>query len=417
MKIKAFDNIFLIIFFLFLPFSYALTFNIGFPLKVSEIAVLIIIILMFINPKISISFIKTRPSFLLLIFILYTTMSTLINLGWHYDYVLNNYEARFGYAFDSILKLVYIYIAYFALIITANAVGVKSLKYNSFIVYGAVAAGFFTWYLLIFSFLKWPIIILPGMDEHPQLISLSLGSFIRCGTFREGNYMGAFLLISAIIAFYIKKTKSAWFLIISILATFSASAMLGALVFFLIKNFKNYFKLRYIFRFVGVLLIIVFTILILLQNLDFKRIIVDKVIPSKDFNYSRMDRINSISNSIKIAFNNPILGVGLSNYALHYNHYNKLKKYQYSGLKVIPNNVYAEILSETGFVGLILFILFLLKLYIQTNNDDSGTLSSGFFASCVILLAFPSFTLLFFWVFWGLIISLQTTSVNEGNNN
>ncbi|MES2397294.1 MAG: O-antigen ligase family protein, partial [Bacteroidota bacterium] len=127
------------------------------------------------------------------------------------------------------------------------------------------------------------------------------------------------------------------------------------------------------------------------------------------------DRLDLIKVAFLIGANNPILGVGISNYALHYKQYGYDKRFK-RDFKVIPNNVYAEIFSETGVIGLFLFFYFLFLLLQQTSSDKTNVLKYGLIVSMVYLLAFPTYTVLFIWVFFGLITSQYKTrdsSLNE----
>ncbi|MBD3843533.1 MAG: hypothetical protein IE909_16960 [Campylobacterales bacterium] len=110
-----------------------------------------------------------------------------------------------------------------------------------------------------------------------------------------------------------------------------------------------------------------------------------------------------------MGLDNPILGIGLSNFALHYKHYNEIRGvgFEAYNFKVIPNNVYAEIFSELGLIGFFIFIVFIYTLYKKTLYDKSHILRFGFIGSLVYFFAFSSFTILFIWVFFGLISSLK----------
>jgi O-antigen ligase len=147
------------------------------------------------------------------------------------------------------------------------------------------------------------------------------------------------------------------------------------------------------------------------QTANFQRLVVEKFfgdssIRSTSALYSKADRINTAEVAFNIATHNPILGVGISNYARHYIHHNHDPRFRKRTNKVICNNVYLEIFSETGIFSLVLFLLFLYTLYKKTKHDDTGALRIGLIALMFYFLSFPTFTMLFIWVFWGLIISL-----------
>jgi O-antigen ligase len=109
-----------------------------------------------------------------------------------------------------------------------------------------------------------------------------------------------------------------------------------------------------------------------------------------------------------MGIDNPVFGIGLSNFALHYKYYNEIygSGFKNYDSKVIQNNVYAEIFSELGLIGLFLFGLFIYSLYLESKHDKSKVLTFGLLGCFFYFMAFPTFTILFMWVFFGLIHSL-----------
>ncbi len=148
-----------------------------------------------------------------------------------------------------------------------------------------------------------------------------------------------------------------------------------------------------------------------MQNKDFNFLVTSKLFGSTEritnnAEFSKAERINSMITAFNMGANNPVFGVGLSNYALHQKQFNEDPRFLYQNFKGIPNNIYLEIFSEIGMIGLLLFIYFLFLLYKLTYYDDTKILRYGFLSSLLYFLAFPTFTILFIWVFWGLIASL-----------
>ncbi len=411
---NLYDNIVIALLFLFLPFNYAMTIRIGFPLKISEIALILsmisIVIVMVMTLKIQGFSIKNKETISILLFIFVATLSCLANLKWHYSYPPKVFEARSGYQLDSLLKLFYLYLNLAMMLLATNAFRSNRARYSKLLFQGATIAAIYTWYLAISSFYGYTPYLLPGMDAEPQKLSLSNDfSVIRCGTFKEGNYMGVFLLIAGVIAFYFKKYKKGLFFLFSIIPTFSTIAILSSLFFLVCVIFKRYFRMRYLLHLLLILLILFSTVGISLLSPTLRFILVDKFIGSDGTNasYSKTDRLNSVKVSKDITYDNPILGVGLSNYGLHYDHYNTLSMSQYENEKPIPNNVYMETLCETGFLGASLFLLFIMAVYKKTKADPSGVLRYGFIALLLCFNTFPTFSILFIWVFIGLILSLN----------
>jgi len=408
-KINLNDNILLKYFLIFIPFNYALTLRIGFPLKVSEVVLFLILSLYYYFQKPVLA--KGKIYEVLIIFCLFASFSTVINLFWHYNYQLNSYVTRIDYRFDSILKLIYLYLAFLALLISDKAFSTDKKAYLKWFLVGATICAYYSWYLFIFSLFKLPVFLLPGMDEAPQMANLSFGDVIRCGTFKEGNFLGLFMLISSVIALYSGKFKKYVFFLVTTIISFSSIAVLCSFIFILMFYFSKYFTRKNLIKLLVFFSGLAIILLLLYNNKDFKFLITSKFfgntkVINNNAEYSKADRLNSLNNAISIGNQNPLLGVGLSNYALHISHVNQNKLFFRPNFKDIPNNVYAEIFSELGYIGLLLFCFLLWYLYTITKLDESKILRKGFITTLIYFIAFPTFTILFVWVFWGLIVSL-----------
>src|SRR5690606_3804552 len=221
MKVKIVT--YFILFLVSLPFTQALTIDIGFPLKASEIVLFFLLIFYMFNGKMSKFFWNLLVKYKILLFCLIcVTISFFVNLFWNYDYPIKKIPFRLTPAIDSLLRLCYVVINIIAFFIAVIML-VKRQYILKYWVYGAVAAAIYAWYLFISSGLNLPYLKLFGMDENPQM----LHGFIRCGTFKEGNFFGLFLLLSAIISFYVNKIKTGVFLMITIITTFSTISIIS----------------------------------------------------------------------------------------------------------------------------------------------------------------------------------------------
>lgn len=417
---NVYDNAIMIVLFLFLPFSQALTLNIGFPLKVSEIMLFILIAFAFVFKAFAFRLSALyHPLFLLLI---WSFFSVLINVLWQYPHELNvNYNSRAGYEVDSILKWVYFLLAVVVFVFSSIVFRKNRRKYLKFFVYGSVGASLYSWYLFGFSLMGMEPVLLMGMEETPQKIGLAFGEVIRCGTFKEGNFMAMFLFISTVLALYDNRKKMALFFTISMLTTVSTIGILTLSLFWFLYLLKNSQTKNGILRLILIAFLSVSSLMVLLQNDDFNTMFVSKL----DFSdsdivdqgaYSKEDRKNTILNALHMGLDNQIIGIGLSNYALHYQYYNEIygNGFENYDFKVIANNVYAEIFSELGWVGLFLFGLFLYSLYRQSKRDETNILTFGLLGCFFYFMAFPTFTVLFIWVFFGLIHSLSKEQYEIG---
>jgi O-antigen ligase len=156
---------------------------------------------------------------------------------------------------------------------------------------------------------------------------------------------------------------------------------------------------------------VVLVFVALLPNDDFRFLILSKLNFGKstvtnNADISRRDRVNSLVTALKIGANNPIIGVGISNYARHSHNYSEVPLK--ANFKGIANNIYAEIFAEVGVIGLFLFIYLLFLLYKKAQLDKSGIMKWGLLVTYIYFFAFPTFTILFIWVFFGLVNSFTS---------
>ena len=71
-------------------------------------------------------------------------------------------------------------------------------------------------------------------------------------------------------------------------------------------------------------------------------------------------------------------------------------------VKLIPNNIYVELLAELGILGLMLFGIFLWKVYRRLGHPALAPLRATFIATLFAFNAFPTYSVMFFWAFLGL---------------
>ena len=400
------------VFLMFLPFTQALTLKIGFPLKISEL-ILGFIILVFIA---KLSYTKKIESlsavnFVLILFLVWATCSFFINTFWKYNYELKEVPNRINPFFDSLLRLIYIYISIIAFFITQYFLRKNIAQSLRYWVIGAIAASAYSWYLFLFSGFDLPYIKLFGMDENPQ----SLMGFIRCGTFKEGNFFGLYLLLSAIISFYLKRIRTGVFLMFTIITTFSTISLVSAFIFILFIVRKKFLKKKTIISLFTLLPFVILFSVYFIQTSYFQEKIYSKIFePSNELsisNVSKVDRVLTARIAYKQGVNNPIFGVGPYNYGLHYDRYNDFNTYIINNnswsleyfkrykKRAIPNNVYMEVWAEYGIVGFVLFISFLIITLLRAFKSKNDVITGGIIALMISFNAFPSFIMLFLWVF------------------
>jgi O-antigen ligase len=134
----------------------------------------------------------------------------------------------------------------------------------------------------------------------------------------------------------------------------------------------------------------------------------EEEVTSKSF--SRIDRLASIETAIELFLQSPWLGNGLQTYGFLANDYldGTLLKIYDDSFRRIPNNIYAELAAEMGIVGLLLFggFMFALMHRIAISSADEGrNLLGAVLAVLGYWLAFPTYSVVFVWAFFGLALA------------
>jgi O-antigen ligase len=405
-----------VVFFASLPFAYALSVRLFFPLKIAEMAIGLIFLTYLLSVRRPLftclkERLQRQPEVRVLGGLLFVVfVSTLVNSWPDYPYPLSYYETRIGYTADSWLKAGYAGLVCGAFLFSSQAFRLFPDKTSRSFLVGGVAASLYAWYLFLGSLLGVSVLLLPGMDPEPQTFPLGNIELIRCGTFKEGNYMGFFLLIASILAIYWGKKKYAFFFLFSILTTLSVMALVCAAFFLNLYLLRKLFRMGQLRKIVGLLALEAVLLVGVASTDSFYALFASRFIytgeeRSLEQVYSVWDRTNSVKISTRMGLENPILGVGPQNYGLHYDQYNQEQELT-RAFKSIPNNVYGELFAEVGVPGLALFLLFLVLLHRKAKSDTSGALQAGLLSVALYFLAFPTFTFLQAWVFFGCIASL-----------
>ncbi|MCD9574712.1 O-antigen ligase family protein [Flavobacterium soyae] len=409
------------VFLVFLPFTQALTLNIFFPLKISEIA-LVILLLFYINKKTisrdTIWFFNNN--YIIVLVALLVTLSFIVNIYWNYPYPPKVFPFRINRVGDSFIRVCYFYLCLAAYFVSYRLFK-KDIKILETWVLGAIIAAVYGWYLFISSKLNIPYFKLPGIEE-PQMLE----GFIRSSTFKEGNYFGLFLLLSASVSFYLKKMVHGWFLLFSVIVSMSTISILSVFIFIFFFYKKELLKLSFLIKVIPVVII---GILILTQTEFYQKYVYGKLFdPTKTLtqnNFSKADRIITGNVAFYSGIENPFFGVGPANYGLHYDHYNKYKKIvvnrnayfdhfaQRKNERAIPNNVYLEVFSEYGVIASVLFLLFLFLILTKAYYLKEDSITAGIICIILSFNAFPSFIMLFIWVFLAIPFAIHRNKLNE----
>ena len=161
-------------------------------------------------------------------------------------------------------------------------------------------------------------------------------------------------------------------------------------------------------RFIMLLLLMTIPVTLIFTGNDFglvNKLFSEEVTPET---FSRVDRLLSLATAAQIFSDSPVFGSGLQSYGFIANTY--LDGGPFSAIydfsfRRIPNNIYAEIGAELGLCGLALFfgIVFrMIHMVYKSISDKNRNMLAGLIATLIYWLAFPTYSVIFVWAFFGL---------------
>lgn len=422
--------------FVTLPFTYALTLDVGFPLKIYELAAIFLIFTLFVhgclngNLKVIASRDEKEMFYILGSFLLTYVASAVfgiiilqINLSTFPAWAVG----RFSPYLSPIFKILYLALDILVFLIIIRYAKGRLNYYIKAWLLGGILASIYAWHLFIFSIFKLSPFLLPGMKEPLQVIG---GVFnvpvIRSGTFLEGNFMGSYLLLSVVLSFYMldlfrrkKYLFLAVFFAFTLLTTFSTVnllALMFVLSMYVIHTFSRIQSGILKPVLIGAGTIVIFLFLYAITKTSYAQKYVQEKFFGTDkteITLSRDDRIDQAITGLRIFSKYPLIGVGPGNYGFYYPIYRGGGYFvEYStnyndDKKKIPNNIYVELLSELGIIGFGIFTLFLISIYLRSRICGLESLRYGILALLFVFLAFPTYTIVFLWAFWGLILGIS----------
>ena len=417
-----------------LPFTYALTLKIGFPLKIYELACIFLIPTLFVlgclngSLKVKLNRAEKKMFYILGLFLLVYIISAVLGLRKLYV-ELDAFPAwavgRFHPIAGSIFKVAYLIFDILLFLIILRYSKSRLDYYIKAWLVGGILASIYTWYLFTYSIFGLHPFLLPGMKEPLQVIGGFSGeSIIRSGTFLEGNFMGAYLLLSVVLCLYMfDLIRSKWYLFfalffsVTLLTTFSTINIL-LLVAVLSMYFLHIVSRNFDGLHKPVLLGASFIGILICLFAASKSRYVQKHVFLKLFNpsESKIERLNHAITGLRIFSEYPLTGVGPGNYGFYYPVYQVMDDVmERNDRKKIPNNIYVELLSESGIIGflsMLLFISILLRKFRNTSHRRNFSLFLGMISICLLWMAYPTFLITFQWVYFA-VCYLAFTSKND----
>jgi O-antigen ligase len=414
-----------------LPFTYAGTLNVGFPLKVYEVANLLLFLTYIIHwatdrsPQLVFQLEERRAIGLACAYFVAAIISSVYGYEILKDYrmVIRIDSWRHDPSIASALKIGYLF---FDIFVFAYIIGIKGIPLEricNWWIIGAVLAALYGWYLFIASVSGHNPIPLPG-QERLQAGAPPFPNAIRSGTFVEGNFVSLYYLVSTVLGFMmfcrtwmIRYAFLGGFFLFSQIHTLSTIGVLSNATFLMIAFIMTCFTSR-----VSVMIAIpAFWLMIcggsvVAMSPYFQSVVIDKLSDSSDSaaEGSRLERENSILAGYDMFKEHPLFGIGLSNYGYLYPYYSQFSSSDdpssRGDIKAITNNIYSEVSTETGIVGSVIFLSFcayVTLLYRKSLRDlPQRIMLAGIFGVFVAWLAYPTFSILFQWVFFALAIRL-----------
>jgi len=265
----------------------------------------------------------------------------------------------------------------------------------------SVAAATYAWYLVAISAMGREGPLLPSVAP-PQHVQFGNLTVFRSGTFEEGNFFGFYLVLSVAVAEMVARRRAALFLSATVFTTLSTISIASLAIFWSVVIWQRArtkrLPRRVALLLAGALLLSIIAAATLASPYG-RTVIIGKML--SDEPGSRLDRLDMAVAGIRMFIDNPVFGVGLAQYGFQYPAYRLTDIFdQFRSGRVIPNNVYIELLAEQGVVGFALFSIFLLKIWRRSH----GPLRAGLVAMGLNFLAFPSFSVLFIWAFLALVV-------------
>lgn len=241
----------------------------------------------------------------------------------------------------------------------------------------------------------------------------------RAGIFTEGNLGGLYYLLSVFVALEYRRwghrgegTVFAWLAVVGILLTRSSAAILVLAITlslsYVLNARRTSAKLwRALLTFGTVASI---AAMMYGTGSDFgiaEKLFGGEITPQS---FSRIDRLASIGTAIDLFLQSPWLGHGLQTYGFLANDYleGPLLAIYDENFRRIPNNIYAELAAEMGVVGLLIFGYFmtsLLRHITAIPTGRGGNLIAAVLAVLCYWLAFPTYSVVFVWAFFGLALA------------
>lgn len=390
------SSVICLLFAMTLPFNPAFSINMGFPLKLSDMLGICLLLFFVLEWNFNI---KIKPNYFIYIycFIFFVAISYILNVPMKDT---SGLDYRGGRTVDGLTRLAYLFfnLAILGVVWRVSLLQPKTLLL--FWLYGTVLAVGIHLCVNVVFYTSNSLVMLPSIEQF-QFGTIADVKLIRSGLFREGNFAGLYYFISCVFAVALKKWHFFLIAALGLLMSLSTLAVIG-LCFFCLLYFGIANK-KLLEKFLGLLFLSIVVLLVsdsydLASKLEYR--------PGQ----SMAVRLNQIMTGLLMWAENPFFGVGLGGYGFYFEHFEWRQDMSSLSVakverKTIPNNVFTEILAECGIFAFISIICFYFSVLFRTIKHRSAfnAYSLGLLTLPLILSAYPTFNITFLWVFFGIV--------------
>lgn len=218
--------------------------------------------------------------------------------------------------------------------------------------------------------------LIPGTCADNNISPFGL---LRCSTFGEGNYFGTYSALMGILFFGNVRLLS-----IALLCSLISLSPIPIFVNIYLFYSKYRLKLKFTFYILLIFLFLISFVFYFIYGLDLVPLSLKESWDSPLSSVS--ERLEFIRSGFLMFIDYPIFGIGFGQYGIalpQFTNFEHLVRNTESGfIRYIPNNFYAEIISEQGLFGVIFAFYFFINLYKSYN----GQLKKCEFILLVLLL-------------------------------
>lgn len=393
-----------------LPFTYALTVDLGFPLKIYEVTLGLVLVTYLLDLRLPLAPDAVGPVRRLAWFAVAAGLLTLVRFAIPAEgSAVGDFGVRFGPVGDAMAKLLYLTLAILSFLLFTRYAYQHEAEYLRAWRIGAGVTAVYSLYLFAAGLLGFEPFLLPGIVD-PKYFTVAGHSFVRSGTFNEGNILGLFMLLSVGLALHEGRRLVAVLFSLALLLAFSTVNVLGLGLLWTTIWYREHSQMsvgrRLLYLAFGAMAILLVGF-VLWRAGYLQAVIVGKL--SGDELGSKIKRIAFVIAGLRMFADHPLLGVGISQFGYFYNSYQTLGVLGIAGtVKLIPNNIYIELLSELGIVGFLLFTSFLVLVYRRLRFPELTPLRLTFITMLFVLNAFPTYTVMFLWAFLALAVGASS---------